>query len=133
MGHADRTHAPSRHFSDTDPGTGLNCICDKDSNRPAKIVLYRPAPHDHTLARRVREQIEQKMKKILRYKEEGHTTVLILETRDSALMNQHKLLEAVRTAIDGKMPRGLDQIWYSEANGYLFFDFTGPITRGDDA
>lgn len=47
-------------------------------------------------------------------------------------MNQHKLLEAVRRAIDGKMPRGLDQIWYSEADGHVFFDFTGPIVRGDD-
>jgi hypothetical protein len=32
-------------------------------------------------------------------------------------MNQYKMLEAVREAVGGKMPEGLDQIWYAEAGG----------------
>ena len=24
------------------------------------------------------------------------------------------------------------RLWYAEAGGHVFFDFTGPITRGDD-
>jgi hypothetical protein len=47
-------------------------------------------------------------------------------------MNQYKMLEAVRTAVGGKMPEGLDQVWFTEARGQVFFDFTGPITTGSD-
>jgi hypothetical protein len=47
-------------------------------------------------------------------------------------MNQYKMLEAVRTAVGGKMPEGLDQLWYAEAGGHVFFDFTGPINQGTD-
>ncbi len=72
------------------------------------------------------------MKKLGRYKADGNTTVLIVETQDIALMNQHKMLEAVREAVGGKMPEGLDQIWYAEAGGYVFFDFTQAITTGSD-
>jgi hypothetical protein len=114
------------------PNTGLGCTAFKDSTRPAKIVLYRPAPNDDTLPDRVGEQIARKMKKISACKADGHTTVLILETQDVALMNQYKMLEAVRTSIGGIMPKGLDQLWYAEAGGHVFFDLTGPITRGDD-
>jgi len=114
------------------PGTDLQCTAHKDSGRPAKIVLYRPAPEDDTLPRRVGVQIDRKMKRIPRYKEEGHTTILLIETQDIALMNQYKMLEAVRTAIGGQLPDGLDQIWYAEAGGHVFMDFTGPISRGDD-
>lgn len=113
-------------------GTGLECTADKDANREPKIVLYRPAPQDDTLVARVGEQITRKMKKLPKYKVDGYTTVLLIESQDNALMNQHKMLEAVRTAIAGKMPEALDQIWYAEAGGYVFFDFTGPIMRGDD-
>jgi hypothetical protein len=72
------------------------------------------------------------MEKLLRYKTDGHTTVLILETRDSALMNQYKMLEAVRTAAGGKLPEGLDSLWYAEAGGHVFFDLTGPVITGSD-
>jgi hypothetical protein len=30
------------------------------------------------------------------------------------------------------MPEGLDQLWYAEAGGHVFFDFTGPINQGTD-
>jgi hypothetical protein len=42
------------------------------------------------------------------------------------------MLEAVREAVRGKMPEGLDQIWYAEAGGYVFFDFTQAITTGSN-
>jgi hypothetical protein len=114
------------------PGTALECVAVKDSAMPAKVVLYRPAPDDDTLPLRVGEQITRKMEKLVRYKAEGHTTVLILETQDNALMNQHKMLEAARMALGGQMPSGLDRLWYAEAGGHVFFDFTGPITAGHD-
>ena len=112
------------------PTTELECIALKDGSRPAGVFLSRPAPDDDTLPARISDQIVRKMKKLRRYKDDGHTTVLILETEDVALMNQHKMLEAVRTAVDGKMPEDLDQVWFTEARGHVFFDFTGPITTG---
>lgn len=114
------------------PTTELECTALKDGARPAGVFLSRPAPDDDTLPARISAQIVRKMKKLRRYKDDGHTTVLILETEDVALMNQYKMLEAVRTAVGGQMPEGLDQVWFTEARGHVFFDFTGPITTGSD-
>lgn len=73
----------------------------------------------------------RKVKKLRRYKAEGYTTVLLLESQDQSLMNQHKMLEAVREGI-GAMPDGLDQLWFTEAHGAYFFDFTKPIETGSN-
>lgn len=114
------------------PNTSLTCIALKESTRPARVVLSRPAQDDETLPQRVGLQITRKMKKLRRYKVEGYTTVLILETQDIALMNQHKMLEAVREGLAGAIPEGLDQLWFTEARGVFFFDFTRPIATGSD-
>jgi hypothetical protein len=82
---------------------------------------------------RVGDQIKRKMEKLIRYKADAQTTVLILETRDSALMNQYKMLDAARTSVAGKMPDGLDCLWYAEAGGHVFLDVTNPSTNGADA
>jgi hypothetical protein len=47
-------------------------------------------------------------------------------------MNQHKMLEAAREGIGGTLPDDLDQLWYAEAEGTWFFDFTAAITNGTD-
>jgi len=39
------------------------------------------------------------MKKLAAYKAKGYTTVLLLETKDGSLMDQHKMLEGVREGI----------------------------------
>src|SRR5688572_5009191 len=84
-----------------------------------RVVLSRPAPDDDTLPARVGEQIRRKAQKLARYKAKGYTTVLLLETKDSALMNQHKMLEAAREGMGGAMIAGVDEIWYVEADGYV--------------
>jgi hypothetical protein len=84
------------------------------------------------LPKRVRQQVTRKMKKLRRYKADGYATVLILETVDQSLMNQHKMLEAVREGLGGSMPEGLDQLWFTEARGAYFFDFAKPIREGHD-
>ncbi len=113
------------------PKTDLTCLALKQSAQPPGVILSRPIQDDHTLAQRVGQQITRKMKKLSRYKADGYTTVLILETHDQSLMNQHKMLEAVRTGV-GAMPDGLDQLWYTEAHGAYFFDFAEPIRTGSD-
>jgi hypothetical protein len=114
------------------PGTSLKCFAFKESGRPAGVFLARPVQDDPTLPQRVGQQITRKMKKLRRYKSDGYTTVLILETQDNALMNQQKMLEAVRDGLGGAMPEGLDQLWFTEARGAYFFDFAKPIREGHD-
>jgi len=55
--------------------------------------------------------------KLAGYKAQGYTTVLLLETKDIALMNQHKMLEAAREGMGRAMLPGIAQIWYVEADG----------------
>jgi len=114
------------------PNTPLTCIGTKESNRPARVVISRPIQNDETLPQRVGQQITRKMKKLRRYKADRYATVLILETQDQSLMNQHKMLEAVREGLRGSMPEGLDQLWFTEARGACFFDFAKPIKEGHD-
>jgi hypothetical protein len=78
------------------------------------------------------QQITRKVKKLRRYKADGYAPVLILETQDQSLMNQHKMLEAVREGLGGSMPEGFDQLWFTEARGAYFFDFAKPIREGHD-
>ena len=99
------------------PNTALTCIAIKQSDRPARVVISRPIQDDETLSQRVGQQITRKMKKLRRYKADGYATVLILEAQDHSLMNQHKMLEAVRKGLGGSMPEGLDQLWFTEAKG----------------
>jgi hypothetical protein len=120
-----------RHGIDM-PDTPLSCVGFKESTRPPAVILYRPVQEDSTLVQRVGQQIARKMKKLRRYKADGYTTVLILETQDQSLMNQFKMLEAVTEGVGGAMPEGLDQLWFTEARGGYFFDFAKPIRTSSD-
>jgi len=113
-------------------GTTLRCAAMKASDRPPIVVLRRPAPDDDTLASRLGQQIRRKARKLARYKERGYTTVLLLETKDIALMNQHKMLEAAREGMGGAMLPGIDQVWYVEAEGYVAIDLTSALVNGHD-
>jgi hypothetical protein len=119
---------PSHEASEHIPG--LHRV--KESDRPTRVVISRPIQDDETLPPRVAQQIPRKMLKLRRYKADGYATLLILETQDQSLMNQHKMLEAMREGLDGSMPEGLDQIRFTEARGAYFFDFAKPIREGHD-
>jgi hypothetical protein len=114
------------------PGTRLRCTAHKKSDWQRRVVLSRPAPDDHTLPARLGAQIRRKAKKLARYKAKAYTTVLLLETKDSALMNQHKMLDAARAGIGGAMTAGVDQIWYVEAEGYVAIDLTSALVNGHE-
>jgi hypothetical protein len=114
------------------PGTGLRCTAHKKSDWQHRVVLSRPAPNDNTFPTRLGEQIQRKAKKLSRYKARRYTTVLLLETKDSALMNQHKMLEAAREGMGGAMISGVDQIWYVEAEGCVAIDLTSALLNGHD-
>lgn len=114
------------------PATPLSLSAENLSDCTPGVFLRRPAPDDGTLAARVGDQIRRKLTKLAPYRAHGYTTVLLLESEDHSLMNQYKMLEAVREGLGGRLPDGLSQLWYAEANGASFFDFTAAITNGTD-
>ena len=117
------------HFI-TIPGTTFKSRIDKDSDGEPALVFYRAAAHDPSLAARVREQILRKASKLARYSSERRTTVLLVESIDGSLMNQHKMLQAIGQELP-QLPPAIDQLWYVDAPRGLaaeFFDFT-PFLR----
>ncbi len=129
LDHQGGIEAPGRYDIEL-PNTPLTCIGIKESDRPARVVISRPIQDDETLPQRVAQQITPKMKKLRRYSADGYATVLILETQDQSLMNQHTMLEAVRDGLGGSMPEGRDQLWFTEARGAYFYHFAKPIREG---
>jgi hypothetical protein len=87
----------------------------KWTNAPPGINFMRVAREDETLADRLRERCDQKIKKLVPWSAAGETTVLLLETDDIALMNHHKLAAAVYAAYP-KKPAGIDQIWHADTS-----------------
>jgi hypothetical protein len=120
------------HEIDLPQATGVGLAAQKSSGSSPGVFLRRPAPDDDTLAARVGDQIRRKSKKLARYKAQGYTTVLLLETKDSSLMHQHKMLEAAREGMGGTMLPEIDQIWYVEADGHVAIDLTSALVNGHD-
>lgn len=87
----------------------------KWSNVPPGIFFMRVAREDESLRDRLRERCDQKIKKLVPWRAAGKTTVLLLETDDFALMNQHKLADAVYAAYPQK-PAGIDQVWHADTS-----------------
>ena len=72
----------------------------------------RSAVHDDTLSHRLRKQLDRKIEKLVRYKLEDKTTVLLVENDDIALMDLIKMVDAIRAAYQDGKPAGIDQVWY---------------------
>jgi hypothetical protein len=102
----------------------------KASNRRPGLFFCRFAPDDDSLPSRIREQFERKAKKLAQYKRNGKTTILLVESGDIALMNAQIMLDAIRVAYGGKLPKGIDHIWYvdtsisSDPSDFEFWGFT---------
>ena len=57
----------------------------------------------------------------------GYTTLLLVESEDIALMNESKMLAAVRKAFPDGLPIGVEHLWYVDTSiprEILFKDFT---------
>lgn len=115
------------HTLDHIPGVPFRLHIVKASSRRPGLLFARFDPGDNTLPDRTRQLVVRKATKLRRYQSMDKTTVLLLESEDIALMNEAKMLAAVRTAFaDGPLP-GVDQLWYADTslpNEILFEDFT---------
>jgi hypothetical protein len=114
------------------PERELRCTARKDSTGEPRVVLQRFAPDEAGLTARLGQQIRRKAAKLARYKKQGYTTVLLLETRDSALMHQYMMLEAVRECMHGALPPDVDQVWYVELEGRVAIDLTAALADAQD-
>ena len=86
----------------------------KASERGHGVFFARFEPDDSTLATRVKETLYRKAEKLRKYQTAGATTVLLVENDDIALMNEERLVEAIRTAFPTGLPCRVDQVWYAD-------------------
>lgn len=119
--------ADGRHILDTNPGVPFRLHVTKANDRRPGVFFGRWEPDDNTLPDRIREQFDRKARKLAKYHGPGTTTVLLVENDDLALMNEGKMLEAIRQAYSNGPPPGVDQIWYADTSipsEIEFRDFT---------
>jgi hypothetical protein len=95
------------------------------------LLFGRFAPHIKMLPGRLREQLDRKAGKLSRYKDEGKTTILLVESDDVALMNDSIMWGSLREAYHSGPPRGVDQVWFADTSireEILFTDMTKAMT-----
>ena len=101
----------------------------KSCSRRAGLFVSRFAPTDETMPARVRNLLDRKAQKVARYHGE-YTTVLLVESRDIALMNEGVMVAAIRAAYPSGLIAGVDQVWYADTSipeKPEFIDFTADI------
>lgn len=82
---------------------------DPDATGPG-LVFWRSLPTVPTIDDFVKEQLDQKISKLVPYRAEGYRTVLLIESNDIH-MSTGTLVAAIRGAYGGA-PAGLDEVWY---------------------
>lgn len=125
--------ADGRHIVDGVPWVPFRLHVTNASDRRPRIVFSRFEPEDDTLSDRIRAQFDRKAEKLSRYHGSGLTTLLLVENDDIALMNESKLLDAIRRAYTTAPPPGVDQIWYADTSiptEIEFMDFTSRLWEG---
>jgi hypothetical protein len=116
-----------RHTLENLAGIPFRIRVTKQSGRPPRIIFGRIAPEDKSLPGRIRQQLDLKIKKLAPYQECGLITVLLIESDDIALMNEVKMLDAIRSAYPDGLPPSVGEIWHVDTSipsEIEFRDFT---------
>jgi hypothetical protein len=111
------------------PGVPFDVSITKESDRPRGLFCVRIAPPDDDLSERLAILLKRKAAKLKPYRGAGRRTVLLVESSDIALMNVHKLAEAIREAFSNGLPDGVDELWHADTSvpeALEFWDL-GPI------
>jgi len=96
------------------PGIPFTLHVDKAAtNSPGRLSFSRFDPNDNTLPCRIKKLFDRKANKLARYQGCGTTTVLLIESYDFALMNESKMVIAIREAYPNGLPSGVDKFWYA--------------------
>ena len=97
-------------------GIPFEVLIAKESDRPPGLFFVRFTPSDDDLSERIRILLARKSQKLKAYQEAGKTTILLVESSDIALMNVHKLAEAVQEAFPDALPDGVDELWHADTS-----------------
>lgn len=102
------------HVLNNIPGIPFTLHVDKAAtNPPGRLSFSRFDPNDNTLPCRIKKLFNRKANKLARYQGCGTTTVLLIESYDSALMNESKMVTKIRDAYPNGLPSGVDKFWYA--------------------
>ena len=83
---------------------------------------------------RIRKLLDRKARKLRKYQGSSSTTIILLENDDIALMNEAKMLDALREAYPDGLPQGVNEIWFADtsiSDKPQFRDFTTHMVNGD--
>ncbi|MDE0256059.1 MAG: hypothetical protein OYG32_14805 [Rhodospirillaceae bacterium] len=99
---------------------------------PSTVGFARFDPKDDTLPLRIRNLLDRKAKKLRKYQESSSKTIILLENDDIALMNEAKMLDALREAYPDGLPLGVNEIWFADtsiSDNPQFYDFTAKLVN----
>ena len=99
---------------------------------PAIVGFARFDPEDDTLSMRIRKLLDRKARKLRKYQGSSSTTIILLENDDIALMNEAKMLDALREAYPDGLPLGVNEIWFADtsiSDNPQFYDFTAKLVN----
>jgi hypothetical protein len=124
--------ADGRSVVENLPGIPFRLHVVKASDRWPGVFFARYEPEDDTLSERVKVAFDRKAAKLARYQAPGIETVLLVENDDIALMNECKMIDAIRAAFPAGLPAGIDRVWYADTSipsALEFRDFTSAIRK----
>ncbi len=98
------------------PGVPFKFQVQKRASRQPRLLFARTAPEDESLYKRLRKQLGRKAEKLLPYKKQGRTTILLIESDDIALMDEARMWDGIKLAYSDGLPAGVDQIWFADTS-----------------
>lgn len=120
------------HLIKAAPGIPFEFMVRKSSTREPGLFFARIVPKESKLGARVRSQVDRKAEKLQSYKEQGFTTLLLIENEDIALMNEIVMRGAVEEAYPEGLSKAVDELWYADTSlqsDIAFYEFTPYLVR----
>ena len=127
---SDLSHGSHRIILPTTTSVESPIVMHVWKGQSRRVGFARFEPQDTTLATRTKRLLDRKAKKLLKYRTPNSTTILLVENDDIALMNDLKMLDAIREVYPDGLPQGVDKIWFADTSipdKPLFRDFTTGI------
>lgn len=87
--------------------------------KPSSIChlwFARGATEDPNFADRLLDLMNEKAKKLVKYKEAVYLTIILIENSDIALMNRTTMITAVDTSYQANAPTAIDKVWYADTS-----------------
>ena len=115
------------------PSLPVRVIKCEEGPRGVYFPRFEP-PHERTLPERIKRVLDRKGAKLEKYQGPGATTILLVENDDIALMNDGKMLDAMRKAYPNGLPPGTDQLWFADTSiptNPHFRNFTAYVIGAD--